>query len=859
MQCRKKGSMTLKTTHGPHWWSWADIVRHANQFGIPNFQRGAVWDTGNRVALLESIYEQSPCGSFVLWAPDGDGLDPHRHGVLLCRSTPKMDPMWLVDGQQRTRAMLDTFQQLIKVPSRLDGWSLVRETDVAELRAIGEGLLGSAEEENEDIDEDAVDDLYPWVVVLPAMPVFDRGRESYFGRYSESRNVRRGSMFRRLRPRGRTRLNSDGKIRNIPPLPVGIVPLVALLSPVGVFHDSGLRAAARKALQTFNADDSDLSRLDDLLPWGPQFVTGHAYEVPGQDHTQATPIRWADLNARRQEAGVREMVERLAGLFAPKWAAVFKRFADMLDGNRFAVGWLPSSDVSDAIDAYVRINRAGIRVRAEERALALLSRARRDLLDDLSNFTRKRDDGGSIEDQRALLAHESDRQMGFSVWITTVTRYTSLALLGDYARRWLAVSAIDKDTFGYRLDRVGPDETETGKKTWARSDYSKPDDLISECAKRATHALLLLDAVFSEELHLDHRMARPPARALYPLIDLFYRVPAAELERLRDDKTFRKAIARLLHWTLLAPYIDQPDLEEFIVYVHDIDEDVASKKSDPVRPWDEQRVELHKRLREALSRYLKKLFTIWHRKQVAAERQGNEPLRVDERPTSKALTSLALYAFKSMVRNARSLQHPAVGWLYAIERRGKAREFDWDVQQDGYSVSGGKRGVPKPPVEGPKTAFDLQRGQGFARPEKQHLVPFTIARQIVDKGGTRATASPSNAIGNLTWLSQRQNSLVGLADRWVVMDRQVDSDNLEARGMFASADVDGLERMIDVYEKLSHRVLAGSESWKADQEGTLRLFEAFRDGRADWIVDQMRVWLEEELPADVASWLGEQS
>jgi hypothetical protein len=106
----KQGSMTLKTTRAPHWWSWADIVRHANKLGIPNFQRGAVWDTGNRVALLESIYEQSPCGSFVLWAPDADGRDPRRHGVPLCRSTSEMDLIWLVDGQQRTRAMLDTYQ-----------------------------------------------------------------------------------------------------------------------------------------------------------------------------------------------------------------------------------------------------------------------------------------------------------------------------------------------------------------------------------------------------------------------------------------------------------------------------------------------------------------------------------------------------------------------------------------------------------------------------------------------------------------------------------------------------------------------------------------------------------------------------
>jgi hypothetical protein len=553
------------------------------------------------------------------------------------------------------------------------------------------------------------------------------------------------------------------------------------------------------------------------------------------------------------------MVNLLAGLFTPAWEAVFDRFTDMLGGSRFAVGWLPPSDVSDAIDAYVRINRAGIRVRPEERALALLSRARPDLLDDLADYIRKRDGGDLIEDQRTLLAHESDRQMGFSVWMTAVTRYTTLALLGDAARRWLALSAIDKDTFGYRLDRVGTDETEAGKKTWARSNFATPEDVIRECSERATPALLLLESVLSEELLLDHRMARPPARALYPLIDLFYRVPAAELELLGQNSSFRKVIARLLHWTLLAPYIDQPDLEQLIVDVHGVDERIASKESAPLKPWDGHRTELHECLRSAILRYQKSLLTIWHRKRdVIAENHFSEPLCIDGLPVYAALNRLALDAFTSEIRNARSLQHPAVGWLYAIERRGNAREFDWDAQQSGYSTSGGKRGVPNAPVEGTTEALELQRGHGFAGPEKQHLVPFTIARQIVDKGGTRATASPSNAIGNLTWLSQRQNGLDALADRWTVMDQQSDADNLAARGMFASVTVNGLERMvIDVYEELSRRVIAGPESWRADRRRMLQLYEAFCNGRAAWIVDQMRGWLEEVLPTDAASWLGQ--
>ena len=90
------------------------------------------------------------------------------------------------------------------------------------------------------------------------------------------------------------------------------------------------------------------------------------------------------------------------------------------------------------------------------------------------------------------------------------------------------------------------------------------------------------------------------------------------------------------------------------------------------------------------------------------------------------------------------------------------------------------------------------------------------------------------------------------------MDRQADADNLAARGMLATVYVNGSERtVIDVYEDLSCRVLAGLDSWRSDREGILRLFEAFCHGRANWIVDQMRVWLEEALLADAALWLGE--
>lgn len=840
----------------PHWWSWRDIVQRADQLGIPNFQRGAVWDTGNRTALLESLYEQSPCGSFVLWAPEDD-RDPLRHGVPLRAFARGITPLWLVDGQQRTRAMLDTFQELLTVPAGVHGWRLVREAELKSLRSLGDALLGDLVEEEEDLGGD-FEDAHFWGVVLPAMRAFDRAEAPYFGRHGESRNVVRGSMFRRLSPRARVRLSSRGRETNVPPLPVGVVPLATLLSPKGIFHDDELRSVVELALRTFETSEPDLEVLDDLLPWGPQFVTGHLYERPTFGDGLPTPIRWADLHARR-DATLSVTVESLTGLFAQKWRAVFGRFANMLDGNRFAVGWLPPGDVSAAIDAYVRINRAGIRVRPEERALALLSRAHPRLLDDLAGFVRLRDGDGPAPDQRALLTHESDRQLGFAVWMTSVTRYATLALLGTLGHRWLGTSAMDKDTFGYRLDRVGPNETPAGVRTWARPDYGTPGELIQECSARATRALVLVDSVLSVELLLDHRMARPSTRALTPLIDLFYRLPESALAELYHDRAFRTAAARLLHWTLLAPYLDQAELERLIADGHGIVDGPEVDGGSPVRVWGPGSVERKQQLRGAFGRYQSSLRDLWYRKYSGiAARQDRGPADVEDLSLAAALTRLAADTFTVSVGQARSLQDTAVGWLYALERRGNAREFLWQAQIDGFDATAGKVGLPKPPGP-PRCEAALRSPEGEDAqelyPEKQHIVPFSLARQIVGKGGTRATASLANAIGNLTWLSRRQNGLDALADRWTVMDREGDGENLAARGMLAQASgVADPQTALAIYEELRGMVL--DETWNQERSKAESLFRSLCESRMDWMIEQMRGWLNEPLSDEASEWLG---
>ncbi|MBE0417987.1 MAG: DUF262 domain-containing protein [Coriobacteriia bacterium] len=848
----------------PHWWSWKDIVQNAGRLGIPNFQRGAVWDMNNRTALLESLYEQSPCGSFVLWAP-AEEADQQRHGVPLKGTfEPTISPMWLVDGQQRTRTMLDTFQQLLSVPKGADGWSLVRQEELDYLRDLADPvLLGEIENEEDEVaqDQEATegddDGRYVWGAVLPAIRAFDRTGSVSFGRYSEVRNVRQGGMFRRIWARSSERIDSKGGQKSVPPGPVGVVPLASLLAPNGVFHDEVLRTEAEQALRTLGSQEPDLEMLDELVPWGVQFITGHVYKGPDIEGTSPEPMRWASL-LDHLSGDTAMMTQALTGLFSSEWRREFERFADMFVGDRFAVGWLPEIDTSAAIDAYVRINRSGIRVRSEERALALLSRAHPGLLDDLAAYIRLRDGDGPVSDGRSMLTHESDRQLGFPVWMATVTRYCALALLGRVAIGWLGTSAIDKSTFDYRLDRVGPDETAAGVRTWARRDYATPDELVRECSSRATRALVFIDSILSKELSLDHRMARPSVRAMTPLIDLLYRLPESAFEQLRRDDALRVAIARVLHWTLLAPYIDQPDLQQLIVESHGVAEEArAGDLSLPV--WESDGSEWRTELRRALGRYQSTLLEVWHRKHVVfSERWDRAQVDVADVPVPVALTRLAIDAFAADAREARTLQHHAVGWLYAIERRGGTREFLWEAQIVGYEASRGKAGVPRLPGPPHGEAFLGRADGGYADvlyPEKQHIVPFAVAQPFVGKRGTRATSSQSNAIGNLTWLSRRQNGLDALSDRWTVMDIERDGENLTARGMLARSSAgDGSPTALALYEELRDLVL--DERVMEEQERAQSLFESFCDARARWLVERMREWLEEPLPAGAEEWLG---
>lgn len=266
--------------------------------------------------------------------------------------------------------------------------------------------------------------------------------------------------------------------------------------------------------------------------------------------------------------------------------------------------------------------------------------------------------------------------------------------------------------------------------------------------------------------------------------------------------------------------------------------------------------ELHKNIRTALRGYIDHLkFISAGKSETGEDNPRSSSTGLDQ--IEVVLNHLALRSFEKETENSNSLQRRAVGWLYAIERRNSASEFSWSAQFSGYAKNS-STGIPEANGEHPevlplgRVGSDIMADNAY--PEKQHIVPFVHAARIVNKRGTRATASRANAIGNLTWLSHRQNCLNGLADRWMVLDQDIDGDNLAARGFLAPTTVEGeLKMVVDAYDELVEMFSNGDN---LDMKSASNLYDAICEGRRKWMVEQMRSWLETELSPGARFWLG---
>ena len=98
----------------------SEVLQLYPQLGVPHFQRGLVWGNDSVAALLESLYFDTPCGSFVFW----DSGANQDHGVPMLNGAKDNITYLVVDGQQRIRSLRQIFDN--------EGASDIEGSDTAE-------------------------------------------------------------------------------------------------------------------------------------------------------------------------------------------------------------------------------------------------------------------------------------------------------------------------------------------------------------------------------------------------------------------------------------------------------------------------------------------------------------------------------------------------------------------------------------------------------------------------------------------------------------------------------------------------------------------------------------------------------
>ena len=101
------------------------LIDNYKELGIPHFQRGQIWKEENKSALLESLFNDTPCGSIILWRPanpkkpESEKKENFGEGLL----NNKFDHL-IIDGQQRITSLYEILNSPDKKYDANDEWCL---------------------------------------------------------------------------------------------------------------------------------------------------------------------------------------------------------------------------------------------------------------------------------------------------------------------------------------------------------------------------------------------------------------------------------------------------------------------------------------------------------------------------------------------------------------------------------------------------------------------------------------------------------------------------------------------------------------------------------------------------------------
>jgi hypothetical protein len=860
------------------WWSWEHLVDHADKLGIPHFQRGSVWDASSRVALLESLQLRSPCGSMVIWPQPSKTKSTTEIGVPLLEghafSVPKY-VLWLVDGQQRSRTLLGIYREAVRAEVAFERYRLASRdaTTSAWLVALEEMMQSkpalfnltsvdaedpSAFDEEEGSDEgiEEVDELpagrvTAWFISLSRAAGSKLAKECFKDPEAEKA---RNAAFRLFQfdPGWRGRAPARSGAENRGPQAYSakfLLPLALLFVDQaerwrGTLASPRLHGFAAKVASQLN--DEECAWLDAELPWGVGFVA------------QRPDLTWAEFRKVAPNASLWAL-----GLFAdPKLKATQEALWGLFKAPQFAKAPMPAgSSFDEAVATYVRINRAGVRVTAEERALATLSRyvenlpgkmaaffALRDLPDEAratamaswrSEKAQRLSRGVSqqVMNQRAGLRHTAARAFAFDLWMRVVTRFLVLRLLPATGRRWTDMKALEKWSMLAALERH--DETPALQPPRGRAGVS-----LSEVVERATAAVLLVDDIFARELFFDDRMQRPELESTVLVFEYLSAFSTGRLLEIYAARTDRQRIADMLMLATLGWSMNKVAHQGFLN---------TFRAAPPAAKLDDEHkqgnvgldADAEKRLAR---RWIDALAGAPAKKDPAKnDTESSEPHSIVRRQTSVE------NAFHSQVDQARNLNHRSVRWLYGLQRSLGATEFSWEAQRTEQShmglASDSQFRTGACSVRPLVNQVELPDEAGSLKGQRQHLIPYMHGRQferILGQSGRGGNAE-INQIGNLTWLSERQNGFVdGLGSNPAVLTGETPA-NLRAHFLvpFRADEVESSPTVLARYEAIA--AWCGASASERDTDAARDHFQKFAATRERWMKEAMSAWLNEAV------------
>jgi hypothetical protein len=398
--------------------------------------------------------------------------------------------------------------------------------------------------------------------------------------------------------------------------------------------------------------------------------------------------------------------------FNQAWAPVSERLA-AIPRREFFVRKL-SGDFAEVVRVYNRINSAGKRVDAAERALATLSALNKDTSSRLKNMFdlvhRTTQEEPARLERDMVLRRQRERSLGLQffmrVFIQTCCHHMRLPVESSST----AFEAIDREQLKDSLRTASDKKWDT---LWERATCT------AECIAR----------VLRDELFCDDFRFVPDAASLMPITQLLLRFPELAGKPSQDGRVEAERSAtgdRRPHDARLAALL----LRSFLCEKREV-------------------LELAEHVR------------------VTTEKPGKIFQYLERHLEVKTLTGPD--SLEARLVQSNSERDRYVLLLYWLERERKVRDFSY--------LNLETSGDEKTPARGSEcegiTAGNERIVSRDCHPEKQHIVPMARIGDAVDQSRKRSRKNRATNIGNLTYISRALNTFTGLGDKPVALDLEL--------------------------------------------------------------------------------------